>query len=96
MTTAMLRDDFMAALTAGDTTRARWLIDQAVEAGIAVRDVYLQVLAPTLEQVGERWADGELTVAHEHYAVAVTQGILGALAPRMRVPPTSGRLAVVA
>ena len=96
MTTTTLRDDFLAALMAGDATRARWLIDQAVEEGVPVHDVYLAVLAPTLQEVGERWAAGELTVAHEHYAVAVSQGILGVLAPRIRVPPTSGRLAVVA
>ena len=97
MTTATtLRDDYLAALMSGDATRARWLIDQAVDGGVAVRDVYLQVLAPTLQEVGERWAAGELTVAHEHYSVAVTQGIIGVLAPRIRLAPTSGRLAVVA
>ena len=91
-----LGDDFLAALLAGDATRARWLVDEAVGEGMEVRDVYLDVLAPALEEVGERWAAGELTVAHEHYATAVTQGILGVLAPRIRVPPASGRLAVVA
>ena len=96
MTATTLRDDFLAALMAGDATRARWLVDQAVEEGMSVRDLYMDVLAPTLQEVGERWAAGELTVAHEHYSVAVTQGILGVLAPHIRVPPASGRLAVVA
>lgn len=91
-----LRDDYLAALLAGDATRARWLVDEAVEGGLGVRDVYLEVLTPALEEVGSRWAAGELTVAHEHYATAVTQGVLSVLATRMRVPPTSGRLAVVA
>ena len=94
--TPTVRDDFLAALLAGDATRARWLVEQAVEDGLAVRDVYLEVLAPVLEEVGDRWAAGELTVAHEHYATAVTAGVLGMLARHMRVPPTSGRLAVVA
>jgi methanogenic corrinoid protein MtbC1 len=95
--TTNLRDDYLAALLAGDATRARWLVDEAVAGGaVEVRDVYLEVLGPALEEVGERWASGELTVAHEHYASAVTQGLLGVLATRMRVPPSSGRLAVVA
>lgn len=96
MTTTTLRDDFLAALTAGDATRARWLIDNAVGDGMQVRELYLEVVAPALVAVGERWAAGELTVAHEHYSVAVSQGILGVLAPHIRVAPTSGRLAVVA
>jgi methanogenic corrinoid protein MtbC1 len=94
--TTTLRDDYLAALLAGDATRARWLVDEALGSGVEARDVYLGVLAPALEEIGERWAAGELTVAHEHYASAVTQGVLGVLAPHIRVAPTSGRLAVVA
>jgi methanogenic corrinoid protein MtbC1 len=94
--TATIRDDYLAALLAGDATRARWLVDSALEEGVGVRDLYLEVLAPALEEVGDRWAAGELTVAHEHHASAITQGVLGALAPHLRVPPSTGRLAVVA
>jgi methanogenic corrinoid protein MtbC1 len=94
--TTTLRDDYLAALLAGDATRARWLVDEAVEAGMEVRALYLDVLAPALAEVGERWVAGEVSVAHEHYATAVTQGILGVLAPHIRVAPASGRLAVVA
>jgi methanogenic corrinoid protein MtbC1 len=94
--TANLRDDYLAALLAGDATRARWIVDAALTDGMPVRELYVGVLAPALEEIGDRWAAGELTVAHEHYATAVTQGVLGVLAPHLRVPPSSGRLAVVA
>ncbi|HEV2999447.1 MAG TPA: cobalamin-dependent protein [Solirubrobacteraceae bacterium] len=91
-----LRDEYLAALLGRDPTRARFVVDQAVTDGMPVRDVYIDVLVPVLREVGDRWAAGELTVAHEHYATAVTLGVLGALAPHLRVPPSSGRLAVVA
>ena len=91
-----LRDDYLAALLAGDATRARWLVDEAIAGDLTVPEIYLEVLAPALEEIGDRWAAGELTVAHEHYATAVTQGVIAVLAPQMRVPPNSGRLAVVA
>lgn len=94
--TSTLRDDYVAALLAGDATRARWLVDEALSDGITVPQLYLEVLDPALEEIGDRWAAGELTVAHEHYATAVSQGVIATLAPRMRVPPNSGRLAVVA
>ena len=94
--TTNLRDDYLAALLAGDATRARWIVDEARSDGMPVRELYVDVLTPVLKEIGDRWAAGELSVAHEHYATAVTQGVLGALAPHMRVPPSSGRLAVVA
>jgi methanogenic corrinoid protein MtbC1 len=91
-----LSGDYLAALLAGDAVRARWLVDSAVEQGTPVLDVYLHVLTPALVEVGERWASGEISVADEHYATAITQGIIGALAPRIRTRPSSGRLAIVA
>jgi methanogenic corrinoid protein MtbC1 len=75
--------------------RARWLIENAAAGGLAPRELYLEVLAQVLDEVGERWAAGDLNAATEHYATAVTQGVLAVLAPRMRRPPTTGRLAVV-
>ena len=93
--TDLLRDDYVAALLAGDGTRARHLIDVAVDDGVAVPDVCLRVLAPALEHVGTLWERGEISVAHEHYAAQVCSGVLAALAPRMRRPPRGGRLAIL-
>ena len=96
LATSTLRDDFLAALLAGDATRARHLIESAVEDRVAITEVYLDVLTPAMREVGDLWERAELSVAYEHYATSIVQGILGALGPRMRVAPTSGRLAVVA
>jgi MerR family transcriptional regulator, light-induced transcriptional regulator len=90
-----LRDDYLAALLAGDGTRARHLVDEAVRDGHGIPELYLQVLQPALVEVGELWSAGELGVAYEHLAFSVTQAIVGTLGPRIRVAPTSGRLAVL-
>ena len=92
----MLRDDYVAAVLAGDGVRARHLIDDAVVRGLPVAEAYLGVLQPAMAQVGALWEAGEVGVGLEHYATTVTQGIVGTLGPRMRVAPTSGRLAVLA
>lgn len=75
--------------------RARATVDAALGAGVAVADIYLEVLEPALHAVGRHWAEGEFTVADEHSATAVTQSLLGMLGPRMRTAPKDGRLAVV-
>ena len=93
--TDTLRDEYLAAVVAGDGTRARHVVDRAIDEGIALQDVCLEVLGPALEEIGAMWERGELSVAHEHYAAQVSSGILGALGPRMRVPPRGGRLAVL-
>jgi methanogenic corrinoid protein MtbC1 len=91
-----VRQGYVAAVLAGDSVRARALILQRVEHGTSVPEVFVSVLGPAMEEIGDLWACGAVNVAYEHYATAVTQAIVGELAPRMRVAPTSGRLAVIA
>jgi|SRR5829696_337747 len=88
------RDAYLNALLARDSAAARRAIEAAV-AALPVADVYLHVLQPALYEVGHKWALGEINVAHEHYATAISAMLRGVLRDRMRVPPRDGRLAVV-
>jgi methanogenic corrinoid protein MtbC1 len=89
------RSSFLDALLARDSARARRVIEDALEDGLPIPDIYLGVLDPALREVGHRWAMGQLNVAEEHYATAVAQSILDGLGRRLRRPPKDGRLAVV-
>jgi methanogenic corrinoid protein MtbC1 len=97
--TALTRDvpdAFVAALLAGDATRARHMVDEALAAGTGPAEIYLELLQPALYEVGRQWEHGEAGIAHEHIATAIAQGLLGALGAGMRVPPRGGRLAILA
>jgi methanogenic corrinoid protein MtbC1 len=89
------RRAYLDALHARDAAAARAAVDAALEGGMEVADVYLEILAPALHAIGQDWATGEIDIADEHYATAVTMTVLGALGPRMRTAPKDGRLAVV-
>lgn len=95
VTTDRVRRDYVAALVARDGHRARRLIERAVaELGDPAR-VELEVVAPAMHDIGDLWEAGDITVAGEHYASGVTEGVLAVLASRMRVAPAGGRMAVV-
>src|SRR3954447_17089725 len=89
------RRAYLDALREHDAARARGAVDAALEAGVAVPDVYLGILQPALYEVGHGWAAGTVDIACEHYATAVTLTVLGALGPRMRTAPKDGRLALL-
>lgn len=89
------RANFLDALLARDSARARQTVEHALAQGAPVPDLYLGVLAPTLQEVGHRWAMGELNVADEHYATAVAQSILDGLSRQLPRSERDGRLAVV-
>lgn len=67
-----------------------------VDNGVPPRSVYLNVLAPALQEVGSRWERGLVSVAQEHLATAVVSSIMATLAPRLEEPPSVGRRAVLA
>ncbi len=68
---------------AGDHAGAWSVLESAQAAGASVPNLYLSVVAPAMRSIGERWATGELDVADEHRASAVTGRALARLAPRL-------------
>ncbi len=89
------RAPFLDALLRRDSARARRVVEDALEAGTPVPEIYLGVLEPAMREVGHRWAMGTLNVAEEHYATAVAQSILDGLSRQLRRAPCDGRLAIV-
>ena len=89
------RSSSSSGLLARDSARARRAVEVALEDGVPIPDIYLEVLEPALREVGHRWAMGALNVAEEHYATAVAQSILDGLSRRLTRAPKDGRLAVV-
>jgi methanogenic corrinoid protein MtbC1 len=91
-----LSERYLSALLERSSHHARRVIDDALAGGVPIADVYLRVLHPAMYELGRRWAAGEVNVAYEHYATAVTERLLTRLAEQMEVAPLGGRLAVVA
>ena len=71
-----------ARLTAGDGRGSWSVVEAALAAGATVDEVYLDVIAPALRRIGQRWADGELDVAAEHRATGIAFRLVGRLGPR--------------
>jgi excisionase family DNA binding protein len=69
-------------LLAGDEAAAWSLVEDALTGGLEPAQVHLDLLAPALVSIGDRWESGDVTVAQEHLASAVAQRIIGRLGPR--------------
>jgi methanogenic corrinoid protein MtbC1 len=68
----------------------------AVAEGDRARDVYLDMLAPALVEIGNRWQRGAATVAQEHLATAVVASIMATLAPTLEEVPAVRQRIVLA
>jgi excisionase family DNA binding protein len=68
-------------LVAGDEAGAWSVIEAALGSGMDPAEVHLELLAPALRDIGDRWADGDLSVADEHRASTVAARLVGRLGP---------------
>lgn len=83
---AMLVEPFEARLLAGDVGGCWDLVTDALRGGAAPSEVHHRLLYPALVRVGERWADGEISIAAEHRATSTANRIIGQMGPLFRHP----------
>ena len=84
----------IAATLQGDSVNADAVLAQA-HGTMPVEDVLLELIQPTLVEIGERWHRGEITIAHEHQASNYLRGKLHGLL-EMAGTPRHGPTVVVA
>lgn len=73
-------DEFRDALLRGDRVQAELIALEAVAEGMAVADLYVDVMTLALIEIGAGWERGELTVADEHLATGVVESVMARVA----------------
>ena len=71
----VLVSQLVDSTTAGDSLKADKILAQAY-ATMPIESVVLELIHPTLIEVGERWHRGEITIAHEHQSSHYLRGKL--------------------
>jgi MerR family transcriptional regulator, light-induced transcriptional regulator len=84
-----------ARLVAGDEPGAWGVLEAALASDHSPSQVLLQLVAPALESIGERWHRGELNVADEHRGTAVAVRLISRIGARFaRRGPKSGTVII--
>jgi methanogenic corrinoid protein MtbC1 len=91
-----VQSSYQRALLGADIAGAQAVLEQAVADGASVRALYLDVLQPTLYEIGRRWSHAEISVAQEHLATAATQSAMARLASVLEPSGTRPGVAIVA
>ncbi len=80
------RLSLLGPLTSGDLEGAWSVVQATIRSGADAEAVMLDLVAPTLSEVGRRWAEGAATVEDEHRATAVAARVLGRLSSSFARP----------
>ncbi|HEU0298377.1 MAG TPA: B12-binding domain-containing protein [Longimicrobium sp.] len=84
------RRRYLAAVLAGRRRDAFALVDAAVDEGLGIRELYVDVFQPVLREVGRLWQENRITVADEHLATAITQAAMARLYDRVFLAGRNG------
>lgn len=74
---------YLEALLAADRKEASNIIGQAIQNGISIKDIYLEVFQKTQREIGRLWQLNRISVAQEHFCSAATQMIMAQLYPML-------------
>ena len=76
--TTDVQEAFFYALESFDLEKATLLLSRAAIA-LDPRTLIFEIVAPIIQEVGNRWENGTLRIAHEHAASSLFRNLLGAL-----------------
>ena len=67
----------------GDPAGAEAVAGEALSEGLKVEEIYSEVIAPAMDWIGRLWQHDEASIADEHLATAISQGVMARLFPRL-------------
>jgi len=79
-------DRLESALIDGDEDTAWRILESSIESTDDPVDIHLDLLSPALVSIGQRWADGELSIASEHKASTVATRLIARLGTHLTTP----------
>ena len=84
-------ETYWEAVSTGDERACHALVDDLLSRGASVVDIFSGLVIPIQQQVGDRWANNDWTVAHEHAATAISEAVVIRLGAGIPEPSTDER-----
>ena len=87
---------YLGAILKGSRPLAQEHCSSALMAGVSLAELYVGVIQPALYEVGRLWEVGQVSVAQEHLATAITQSVISVLYTQAELPQSQGQAVIVA
>ncbi|RQD66762.1 cobalamin B12-binding domain-containing protein [Desulfonatronovibrio magnus] len=90
-----LYDDYIQALLKGDRQYCFELVKDLLDKDISIYDLYIHLFQSSLYHVGHLWETNKISVATEHMATSITEGLLSLTYPKIFSADHKGKKAVI-
>lgn len=97
MLTPELYQKYRDALLQGRRAVCTAIVQELLEQGMDIKALYTDLFQQSLYEVGRLWETNKISVAREHLATAVTEGLLNLVYPRLFASggPVSHKKAII-
>lgn len=92
---SQLQKAYQEALLNRDRSAAADVINESLQYGLTIKQVYLKIILSTQKRVGELWSKGKLSVAAEHLATEISLAEIGRLRGMLRPQGSRDKSVVV-
>ena len=95
MITKQLYETYLDLLLEGNRLKCVQLVQDLLDRQIDIKDLYLHLFQQSLYKVGELWEYNKISVAKEHLATSITEGLLTLVYPRLFKARRTSKKAVI-
>ncbi len=87
--------EYLKNLLAGHHRKCRGMVQELIDEGIGIKELYTDLFQRSMYEVGELWENNRITVAREHLATSITDSLLNLAYPSLFSTARTGKRAVV-
>jgi methanogenic corrinoid protein MtbC1 len=89
-----IAEEYLESLISRDKQKSSKVILDSIKNQVSIEDIYTEIFNPVMKEIGNLWYKGDITVDKEHYATAVTQGVMAQLYSRIFSTQRNGKTMV--
>ena len=89
-------ETFLELLRNGDAVEINNFVSSCIEAGLSPHHIYIDIIFPSLVEIGELWSQGEMSIAEEHVCTEITKSAMAVISQKVKHKNTNGLKAVLA
>ncbi len=91
-----LYDTYLQALKSGNRVHCTQIVQSLLEDNMPIPDLYQNFFQRGMYDIGVLWEKNQVSVAVEHIATAITEGLMAQVYPKLFDYPKNGHTVVVA
>ena len=87
---------FIDILRVGDQNGINHFVNACSDAGFTSHNIYMNIIFPSLVQIGELWSQGKISIAEEHMCTEITKSAMSLIDQQVKYKNSNDLKAVLA